>query len=358
MSNHYRAVDWNPQKRRYDLGLGVLILAGLAAFGGMTAWVSPGTTAETGIIRGTALIAFLLLHLVLAIGPLARLDKRFLPLLYNRRHLGVTLFLLGLVHGGFVVFQFHALGDVNPFVSVLTAYSQDARLLSDGRLVVAHFPFEPFGVLALGILFLLAATSHDFWLKLLGPALWKSLHLGVYVAYALLVVHVAAGVMQSERSPVLPAFLAGGFALLFGLHLAAARQNGGPDSPGRTLAKEGFEDVGTAEALMEGRGQVAVVDGKRVALFLHGGRVFATSNVCRHQGGPLGEGRILDGCITCPWHGWNYRPEDGCSPPPFDEVVETYPTRIVDGRVWVHPTPNPLRTPCAGSALKGGKGDE
>ena len=47
------------------------------------------------------------------------------------------------------------------------------------------------------------------------------------------------------------------------------------------------------------------------------GRIFALSNVCRHQGGPLGEGRILAGCLTCPWHGYQYHVEDGCSPPPF-----------------------------------------
>jgi len=35
-----------------------------------------------------------LLHIILSIGPLCRLDSRFLPLLYNRRHLGVTMFLL------------------------------------------------------------------------------------------------------------------------------------------------------------------------------------------------------------------------------------------------------------------------
>ena len=34
--------------------------------------------------------------MILSIGPLARLDRRFLPLLYNRRHLGVTMFVLAL----------------------------------------------------------------------------------------------------------------------------------------------------------------------------------------------------------------------------------------------------------------------
>ena len=68
------------------------------------------------------------------------------------------------------------------------------------------------------------------------------------------------------------------------------------------------------------------------------------ANACRHQGGPLGEGRILDGCIVCPWHGYQYRPEDGCSPLPFTEKIPTYRTRIINSRVYVDPAPQPPGT--------------
>jgi len=61
----------------------------------------------------------------------------------------------------------------------------------------------------------------------------------------------------------------------------------------------------------------------------------------RGQNGPLGEGKILDGCITCPWHGYQYRLETGASPPPFVEKVPTFNVRIENGRVLVHPKPNP-----------------
>jgi hypothetical protein len=93
MSTTYRAIDWNRQKRLYDLALGGLLLLGFATFI-VVSWLrSPNTTVETVILRGTAVTALLLLHIILAIGPLARLDPRFLPILYNRRHLGVTMFL-------------------------------------------------------------------------------------------------------------------------------------------------------------------------------------------------------------------------------------------------------------------------
>jgi nitrite reductase/ring-hydroxylating ferredoxin subunit len=83
------------------------------------------------------------------------------------------------------------------------------------------------------------------------------------------------------------------------------------------------------------------VAGERVAIFKYDGRVSAVSNVCRHQNGPLGEGRILDGCITCPWHGYQYLPDSGASPPPFTEKVPTFNIKIENGRVLVSTRPNP-----------------
>ena len=113
----------------------------------------PATTAETFVIRFTSIAAIILLHIILAIGPLARLDRRFLPLLYNRRHLGVTMFLLALVHGAFAVIQFHAGGNLNPLVSVLTSYRRDYLSVFSNPIQIAHFPFEALGLAALCIFF-------------------------------------------------------------------------------------------------------------------------------------------------------------------------------------------------------------
>ena len=72
--------------------------------------------------------------------------------------------------------------------------------------------------------------------------------------------------------------------------------------------------------------------------------VSAISNVCQHQNGPLGEGRIVNGCVVCPWHGYEYLPDTGASPPPFTEKVPTFDVRVVAGRVLVHPQPHPPGT--------------
>ena len=336
MSRQYQAVSWNRQKRIYDAVLAGLVLLYLALFLGIGSLVHPNATIETLLIRGFGTAAFLLLHVILSIGPLARLDRRFLPLLYNRRHLGVTMFLLGLGHGVFSIVQFHALGDVNPLVSL---FISNTRFESLG-----HFPFQPLGFFALAILFLMAATSHDFWLRTLTAPVWKRLHTMVYVAYALLIGHVALGALQSERSPALAALVGLGLALVIGLHLAAALRERKLDVAELPPGLDGLVEVCEVESIPEKCARVFSLSGERVAVFRYDGKISAISNVCQHQNGPLGEGRIIDGCVTCPWHGYQYLPDTGASPPPFTEKIPTFRARVAGGRVFIEPRPAPAGT--------------
>jgi methionine sulfoxide reductase heme-binding subunit len=331
MSHQYVAVGWNRQKRLYDYFLVAGIASYLGIFIAIGSSLYPFATAETLIIRATGSAAFLLLHIVLCIGPLCRLDPRFLPLLYNRRHLGVATFLLGSVHGVFGIIQFHSLGDKNPLVSLLTSNRNFTSL--------AEFPFQLLGFIALLILFLMAATSHDFWLRNLTPPIWKGLHMLVYAAYGLLVGHVTLGLLQSETSPVLPIATGFGFVTVVGLHIAAATQESRLDSANQRLAGTKPVDACSVESIPEKCAKVVSIRGERIAIFKYNGKISAISNVCRHQNGPLGEGKIIDGCVTCPWHGYQYRPEDGASPPPFTEKVATFRTQVIDGRVLVDPVP-------------------
>ncbi len=347
MSATFQGVLWNRQKQWYDGTLAALLLLGLAGYGAVIGTLHPNTTFETFVIRFTALSALILLHVILAIGPLCRLNRNFFPLLYNRRHLGVTMFFLGLVHGGFSIFQFHGVGDANPIVSAYTAYATDYWVWWNHPMEIGQFPFEVFGLAALIILFVMAATSHDFWLKYLGASVWKTLHTGVYVAYAFLICHVALGALQSERSPVYVILLGVGFFALATLHVLAWMKRGKAEK----LREDGYIDAGPADELKEGIGKVVWVGGRAVALFRHKGRAYALSNVCRHQGGPLGEGRIIYDCITCPWHAYQYRAEDGCSPPPFTEVVPTYHVALADDRIFIHPQEKELESKSEGVEL-------
>ena len=336
MSVQYGAISWNRQKKIYDLILVSLIALYLGTFAGIGAWLNPSATAETLLIRGFGTAALLLLHIVLCIGPLCRLDRRFLPLLYNRRHLGVTTFLLGLVHGTFSLIQFHALGNINPLISLFVS---NPRYSS-----VADFPFQSLGFFALVILFLMAATSHDFWLRNLTAPVWKRLHMLVYLAYALLVAHVALGALQSDTSPVLAGTLMVGVITVVFLHLAAARKERRLDRAKHRATEEGFVEVCNVNRIPEKCATIVSLSGERVAVFRYDARISAISNVCQHQNGPLGEGRIIDGCVTCPWHGYQYLPESGSAPPPFKEKIPTFRVKVVGDTVLVHPRPNPPGT--------------
>ena len=348
MSAAYQAVGWNPQKRRYDATLLALVLGYLLLFAGAGALLDGNATIETLLIRGLGTAAFLLLNMILCIGPLCRLDRRFLPLLYNRRHLGVTMFALALAHGVFAIVQFHALGDLNPLLSVLVA---NPRIGS-----VSQFPFELLGLGALLILFLMAATSHDFWLANLTPPVWKALHMLVYAGYGLIVLHVALGALQADRSVVLALLLCASVTVVVGLHLAAAQRERTADTERASTRADGFVDVCAVDDIPEDRARIATLSGERVAVFRYGGKVSAISNLCRHQNGPLGEGKVIDGCVTCPWHGYQYDPASGRAPKPFTEKVPTFDVRVERGRVLVHPRPHAPGTPVAPARVGGCRG--
>jgi 3-phenylpropionate/trans-cinnamate dioxygenase ferredoxin component len=66
------------------------------------------------------------------------------------------------------------------------------------------------------------------------------------------------------------------------------------------------------------------------------GVVYAVADVCTHDRGPLGEGRLRGAAIECPRHGARFDVRDGSVlAPPAIRPLETYPARVVDGRVEV-----------------------
>lgn len=344
MSVGYTWIQWNRHKKVYDLaavGLVLLYVAGFVVVGKLAYRGAESISDEILVMRALGSCAFLMLHVVLCIGPLARFDRRLLPLLYNRRHLGVMTFLVAFGHGAIALGYYHGFGIVNPFVSLLESNTNFTSLTA--------FPFQTLGAAALAILFLMAATSHDFWLRNLGAAAWKRMHMLVYVAYGLLVAHVALGALQSQRHPLLAVALLSGVLTVGVLHIAAGRRErarGIRRSGPQTASPGAWLDMAAVRDVPEGRGlTVCPGRGERIALFRHDGAISAITNVCAHQGGPLGEGRIIDGCVTCPWHGWQYRPADGQSPPPFTEKIATYQVRIEGDRVLVNTAALPPGTP-------------
>jgi len=361
MSVGYKAIQWNRQKIIYDAILLTAVGLYLFTFMAITGNLSLGIDDPHGIrIRAYGSAAFLLLHIILSIGPLSRLSPKFYPLLFNRRHMGVTMFILALLHvNGLKLPKFpwnllgakapklpwdfngaltwyHDFGDLDPLVSLFVGNSHYADFI--------RFPFEILGVLALIILFIMAATSHDFWLANLTAPIWKALHMGVYAAYGLLVGHVVLGALQTNKHAALTIVVLVGLVWLLSIHLLAGHQEIHKDRQALTPNEEGFVEVGTSSEILEKRAKVVTISGERVAVFKYDGKISAVSNVCQHQNGPLGEGKIVDGCITCPWHGYQYLPESGASPPPFHERIPTFDVKVVDDRIFIRAIPNPAGT--------------
>ncbi len=335
----YVPVQWNGFKYLYDLAFvaaTVVYLFLFLRYGPHLAGPQPGVDGAIHIARAFGSCAFLMLSVILAIGPLARLDRRFLPLLYNRRHFGVVTFFVAATHATAVVnwyFNFSPVPKLNATLSANTSYGQ-----------LLGFPFEAFGVFALIALAVLAFTSHDFWLKFLTPRIWKAAHYLIYPAYLAVVLHVSLGALQDETNAVFAVVVAAAAGAVCVLHAWAALVERRRAVTADLL--DGWRVVGRDDEIAEGRAKVVLLgNGDRVAVFRHEGAFSAISNACAHQNGPLGEGRILDGCVTCPWHGFQYDVRNGRTPAPFTDRVPTYNLRRQGDLLLVDPRPNPPGTP-------------
>ncbi len=77
----------------------------------------------------------------------------------------------------------------------------------------------------------------------------------------------------------------------------------------------------TLDSLLEGKAVKFELDGKEIAVFKSGEKVFAVDAKCPHRGGPLDDCEVEESLrITCPWHGWDFSLETGKS--------DDYPAQI------------------------------
>lgn len=326
MSVKYVPVQWNANKWGYDAVLIAVVVLYVWIF------IRLGTPAadlarplDYAILRMRAFgtCAFWMLTFILCIGPLTRLDKRFLPVLYNRRHFGVLTTVVAFTHAMYVLgwyFSFTAQSQLTALLSSATGFGQ-----------ILGFPIEALGLAALLLLAILSATSHDFWLSFLSAPVWKTLHLLIYPAYALVVAHVALGYFQDSKNPTFAVLFVVSALTVAMLHLAA-------------LIKERRVNASAIEWVEACRPQdiqdkraaiVPLSKDERVAIFRTGNSFSAVSNACAHQGGPLGEGKIVYGCVTCPWHGFSYKARNGRSPAPFTEMIPTYNMKLENGLLYI-----------------------
>ncbi len=96
-----------------------------------------------------------------------------------------------------------------------------------------------------------------------------------------------------------------------------------------------WTDAG-ADDLPAGRPVLRDAGGTPVLLVREGDSVQALADRCAHQAGPLHEGSLQDGCVTCPWHGSTFRLSDGSVVHgPSVHPQPAFDVRRTDGRVQV-----------------------
>ncbi|MCE2514570.1 MAG: Rieske 2Fe-2S domain-containing protein, partial [Acidobacteria bacterium] len=113
----------------------------------------------------------------------------------------------------------------------------------------------------------------------------------------------------------------------------------GPAADGDTAAArdDGFVYAIREDALRDGAGVAVEIDSHTYALFQLGGKVTAVDGLCPHAGGPLAEGSIDEGVVTCPWHGWTFDACTGCSLEPPAHDLARYPALVEGGNVYLYP---------------------
>ena len=102
-----------------------------------------------------------------------------------------------------------------------------------------------------------------------------------------------------------------------------------------TPAQDGFVDVGRISDFRPGVGREVLVGRLRVAIFRLDEGFFAIDNLCLHQAGPLADGAVEEGVVTCPWHGWSYDLRTGILVQDGKMRVSCHRTRLVGDVVQV-----------------------
>jgi nitrite reductase/ring-hydroxylating ferredoxin subunit len=108
-----------------------------------------------------------------------------------------------------------------------------------------------------------------------------------------------------------------------------------PAGPGSEPADGSFEIKAAAE-IPDGGFRRFTVGNRQVLLFRLGDSYFAVRANCPHRAAPLDRGRLEGALVRCPWHGIKFDVRTGarvCAP--VCEDLETYPTQVRDGRVWI-----------------------
>jgi len=89
----------------------------------------------------------------------------------------------------------------------------------------------------------------------------------------------------------------------------------------------------------ETKPKILTLQGRQIAIFRIGDEIHALENVCPHRGGPIGEGMIKDGKVTCPWHDWTFDIRTGKCTFNASVCLLRFPVKVEGSDILVLPEP-------------------
>ncbi len=380
----YWIIFWR-KKQREDLYLtSFLLLAFLIA-----RMVFRNIDQPTLVLRTAAILSFLLLSIVLLIGPWSRFSDRVMKRYHFRRHLGVTTFLLGSMHPAIIIPQYFNYSIQNALQSIFVFYGLSAffllfwlaitswdylqkkvkpiwwKILHAALLILylgivysvynIQKTIEPalnYHLIAIGVFVLvwIIISPYSIINKIMKTYVfgWKQLHVLIYVIYFSLILHILLGALTTQGVVVKSIFYAS-IAFVLGSHVAGWIKRWLEDRKiysrinaiNQNFTEKGKEFIGVArvDELHEGKGKKVYIAKEPVAVFKSVDGFVALSNVCRHQKGPIYKGKLEYGNVECPWHYWTYNVKDGCSLGKDKYCLPVYETKVKDGILFVSSEP-------------------
>jgi phenylpropionate dioxygenase-like ring-hydroxylating dioxygenase large terminal subunit len=99
-----------------------------------------------------------------------------------------------------------------------------------------------------------------------------------------------------------------------GLQQGQAMPDSRPIEPGRPDAPliDDWHVVGFSSEVADGKVAGARLLGEELVIWRHAGKAHVWKDLCIHRGSRLSKGRVVDGTIACPYHGWRYDRDAKC----------------------------------------------
>ena len=344
----------------------------------------------TLVLRTSAILSFFFLHLVLLIGPWSRFSGRIIKVYHYRRHLGVTVLLLGWLHASIVFSKYFMFSVESAFSSIFTFYGFTALFIMiwlgitswdyvqkkfkdlwwkilHGFLLIIYTamalyvyrlqksfnePLLTYHALIIGIFILIwiLVAPYSIIKKIMKTYVfgWKQLHVLIYIAYFSLLLHVLLGALTT-RGLILKLVFWISILLVLGSHITGwikkmyedrkINKKMGLINQQFTEDNKLFIGIAHVNEFEEGKGKRFYVKNNPIAVFKNEGNFIAISNICAHQKGPLYKGRVEYGMVECPWHYWTYELKTGCTLGKERFCIPAYETRIKDDTIFVSAEP-------------------